>query len=783
MSRVREILETMEYGPAPESANLAMEWLDAHDRKFGVFVGGRWVAGERHFATICPSNGEELAQIAQATAGQVDEAVKAARKAQAAWIRRPAPEREQVLYALGRQVQKHSRLFAVLETLDNGKPIRETRDIDIPLVARHFIYHAGWTRLLETEFPNYEPVGVCGQIIPWNFPLLMLSWKIAPALAMGNAVILKPAEFTSLTALLFAEIAEQVGVPKGLINIVTGDAEVGRAIVEHPGIDKVAFTGSTEVGRILRTSTAGSGKKLTLELGGKSPFVVFEDADMDSAVEGLVDAIWYNQGQVCCAGSRLLVQEGIAEAFFSRLRRRMETLRVGQPLDKVVDLGAIVDKSQLTRISELVDVGVREGATCFQPRCDFPKGGWFYPPTLLTNVEPSSTVAQVEIFGPVLVAMTFRTPSEAVALANNTVYGLASSVWTQNLDVAHDIASQIKAGTVWVNCTNQFDASAGFGGMRESGFGRESGREGCLEYLKWVAPATRTAGLKSPAAKAKSSAGPDRTHKLYIGGKQVRPDGGYSLSLPLVEGGVAEVGRGNRKDIRNAVEVADAAASTWSKTTGYARAQILYFLAENMEEARGSLEHALVARGQSPAEAQAEIKAAIAAIGMAAAWADKFEGTVHPVPQRALCYTRPEALGTVGVVLPDESPLLAAAVACGAALAMGNSVVCLPSRHNPLPVLELMRIMEASDIPGGVWNVVTGELSEVLPALAEHDGVASVWCFGEESACADVEKFSVGNLKQTWCLGGKKLDWVSAPYGEFLRRATQVKNVWVPYGS
>ncbi len=377
-------------------------------------------------------------------------------------------------------MQKHSRLFAVLESLDNGKPIRESRDLDIPLVARHFAYHAGWAQVMAEELPGYGPVGVVGQIIPWNFPLLMLAWKVAPALATGNTVVLKPAEFTPLTALLFAEIAQAVGLPAGVLNVVTGDGETGAALVNHPGVDKIAFTGSTEVGRIIRTATAGSGKRLSLELGGKSPFVVFDDADLDGAVEGLVDAIWFNQGQVCCAGSRLLVQESIERAFLDKVRRRMATLRVGDPLDKAIDIGAIVAPSQLERITQLVEDGRAAGAEVWQPPDACPVDGWFYPPTLVTGVGPASELAQVEVFGPVLVAMSFRTPAEAVALANNTRYGLAASVWTQDIDQALDVARAIQAGTIWINSTNLFDASSGFGGYRESGYGREGGREGLV---------------------------------------------------------------------------------------------------------------------------------------------------------------------------------------------------------------------------------------------------------------------------------------------------------------
>ncbi|HWK88919.1 MAG TPA: aldehyde dehydrogenase family protein, partial [Longimicrobium sp.] len=472
---IAEIFETLEYGPAPESASPAVRWLEEHGGTFKHFIGGefREPAGGEYFDTANPATNKPLARLPQGAPQDVDAAVQAAASALPGWQALGPHGRARYLYAIARHIQRSSRLFAVLETMDNGKPIRESRDIDIPLVARHFYYHAGWAQLMETELPGYAPVGVVGQIIPWNFPLLMLAWKIAPALAMGNTLVLKPAEFTSLTALLFAEICRDAGLPPGVVNIVTGDGRTGEALVKHPRIDKIAFTGSTEVGRIIRIATAGTGKKLSLELGGKSPFVVFDDADLESVVEGVVDAIWFNQGQVCCAGSRILVQEGVADRLVARLRERMETLRVGDPLDKAVDIGAIVAPVQLEQIRRLVEQGKTEGAQMWQPSWSCPQEGCFYPPTLFTNVSPSSTVAQVEIFGPVVVLMTFRTPAEAVALANNTPYGLAASVWTENINLALDVAPKIKAGTVWVNSTNLFDAAAGFGGYRESGFGRE----------------------------------------------------------------------------------------------------------------------------------------------------------------------------------------------------------------------------------------------------------------------------------------------------------------------
>src|SRR5256712_7860169 len=403
MSIVEKFM-TMEYGPAPEAPREAVAWLDRHQRRFGHFIDGEWpapVAGT-YFETADPSTGEKLATVAQGSAKDVDRAVKAARSALPAWQALTPHARARYLYALARQVQKHSRWLAVLETLDNGKPIRESRDIDVPLVARHFYHHAGWAQLLEQEFPGYTACGVVGQIIPWNFPLLMLAWKIAPALATGNTVVLKPAEFTPLTALAFAEICQEAGLPAGVVNIVTGDGSTGEALVKHPGVDKIAFTGSTEVGSPIRKATAQSHKKLSLELGGKSPFVIFEDADLDSAVEGLVDGIWFNQGQVCCAGSRLLMQESIGEKLTRKVQDRMNTLRVGSPLDKAIDVGAIVARVQLERIQRLVDQGVAEGATGWQPYIPVPSPRLDFPPTLLSNVHPSSMVAQQEIFGPVL---------------------------------------------------------------------------------------------------------------------------------------------------------------------------------------------------------------------------------------------------------------------------------------------------------------------------------------------------------------------------------------------
>ena len=675
--------------------------------------------------------------------------------------------------------------------MDNGKPIRESRDIDIPLVARHFYHHAGWAQLLQQEFPGYTACGVVGQIIPWNFPLLMLAWKIAPALATGNTVVLKPAEFTPLTALAFAEICSEIALPPGVVNIVTGDGSTGEALVKHPDVAKIAFTGSTEVGRAIRSATASSHKRLSLELGGKSPFIIFEDADLDSAVEGLVDGIWFNQGQVCCAGSRLLMQESIAEPLIAKIRDRMSTLRAGAPLDKSIDIGAIVARVQLDRIKRLVDQGVADGATCWQPQIELPARGLYYPPTLLSNVHPTSIVAQQEIFGPVLAAMTFRTPSEAVELANNTVYGLAACVWSESLNVALHVASQLKAGVVWVNCTNLFDASCGFGGYRESGYGREGGREGLLEYLEpaWFKNAPALPAAKPPVeqkSSASDSATPaiDRTVKLYIGGKQARPDSGYSMEVRAADGRLlGEAPLGNRKDIRNAVEAAHK-ASGWAKTTAHNRAQVLYYIAENL-----SLRGEEIVRGLAAvvgeAQAAVEVSLGIERIFSYAAWADKFDGAVHNPPFRNVALAMNEPLGTVGVVCPNQAPLLGFLSLVMPLLATGSAVVAVPSETYPLIAAELYQVFDTSDLPAGAVNIVTGYTSQLLKTLAEHDDVDAVWCFADESSAVAAKTYSVGNLKQVFTNEGRAIDWFDVQQGEgrwFLQRATQVKNIWVPYG-
>ena len=765
MPSVSEALVSMDYGPAPESTAAVMDWLKG--RSFGHFIDGKFTEPGETFAVIAPFDGAELARVSQGGASDMDAAVAAASRAQPSWAGLGGHGRARHLYALARLLQKRERLFSVLESLNNGKPIREARDVDVPLAVRHFYHHAGWAELVDTQFPHHRPHGVCGQIIPWNFPLLMLAWKVAPALAAGNTVVLKPAEYTPLTALMFAELCIEAGLPAGVVNIVTGDGRTGAALVDAQ-VDKIAFTGSTEVGRLIRRATAGTGKALTLELGGKSPFVVFDGADIDAAVEGVVDAIWFNQGEVCCAGSRLLVQESVAGAFTRKLKARMQTLRTGDPLDKSTDIGAVVHPTQAARIMALVGQAVTQGAELFTPGT---ANGCLLPPMLLTGLGAANVAMQEEIFGPVAAMMTFRTPAEAVELANNTRYGLAASLWCENITTVLDIAAQVKAGVVWINGTNMFDANAPFGGMRESGFGREGAHAGMLAYL--AAPKVAGAERSTPARLAlhpgaSEGAAIDRTRKLYIGGAQKRADGGASFRA----GGILAP-LGNRKDIRNAVEAAHKAGG-WSRATGHNRAQVLYFLAENLA-AREAEFTALYGP---------DTATAIRRCFYWAAWADKFDGRVHSTQSAHVTLAMNEAFGVMGLICPDEAPLLGFLSTLLPAIAMGNRVVAVPSQSAPGAALDLVQVMETSDLPGGVVNIVTGDQAELGKVLAQHDDVAALWAFAPRELCTVLEREAAGNLKPVWCEWAMRAWSGAAGQGEeFLQNATQRKTIWVPYGA
>ena len=790
---IKQLMQQMDYGPAPEATELAESWLARRaDQGFGHFINGEFVypSTAEYLPVINPARSKIIGKISKATSVDVGQAVVAARAAAPSWASLGGHRRARYLYALARHVQKHARLFAVLESINNGKPIRESRDIDIPLVARHFYHHAGWAELLETEFPNAQALGVCGQIIPWNFPLLMLAWKIAPALAAGNTVVLKPAEYTPVTAMLFAELCQSVGLPAGVVNIVNGDGDTGAHLVEHPDIDKLAFTGSTEVGQLIRRASAGSGKKLTLELGGKSPFIVFADCDMDAAIEGVVDAVWFNQGEVCCAGSRILVQESAYAAFSAKLQKRLQTMRVGDPLDKSTDVGAIVHPQQVQRIKAMLQQAQCDGGQLQQADTELPADGCFIAPGFISEIGSDASAYQEEIFGPIATLLSFRTPVEALELANNTRYGLSASIWSENINLALDIAAQVKAGVVWINCTNLFDAAAGFGGYRMSGFGREGGREGMYEYLrcelKLLANAKAETDFNPPAQPpaATSDSAIDRSAKLYIGGKQVRPDSGYSYAVSSADGKQQELAAlGNRKDIRNAVEAAHKAAA-WSQASGHQRAQVLYFIAENL--ACRSSEFARRLRlysGCSAAAAERELDCVQRRIFYYAAQADKYDGRVHRTLGRHITLAMPEAYGVMGIVCPQSSPLLAFVSLLLPAIALGNRVVIVPSETLPLLATDLYQVLETSDVPAGVINIVTGARSALVPTLAAHDDLAALWYFGSLAGGKQVEELSAGNLKATWVENGQSIDWHDHNQGQhFLRHASQIKNIWAPYG-
>jgi len=793
---VNKYLERLDYGPALESDKPAQDWLMGHGRTFGHFIDGVWCQpnAKTYRSVINPATSEAIAQVGEGDEADVEKAMIAAKKAFPLWSKLHGHERAKYLYAIERALAQNARLFAVLESIDNGKTIRETRDIDIPLAIRHFTYHAGWAEIHEGEYPELVPGGVIGQIIPWNFPLLMLAWKIAPAIAVGNTVVLKPAESTPLTALLFAEmLVKEVKLPRGVVNIVFGGGEVGELIVKHKTPWKIAFTGSTAVGRAIRKSTAGEEKHLTLELGGKSPFIVFADADLDSAVEGVVDAIWFNQGQVCCAGSRLLLEESIAEEFVHRLKVRAEKLRVGPPLDKTMDIGAINSRRQYEKIMRLIDDGVKEGAVVWQPKhWQCPPVGFFVPPLIFTNVAPTCTIAQEEIFGPVLVVMSFRTPKEAVELANNTRYGLAASVWSENIGKANDVAGKIKAGTVWINSTNLFDAAAGFGGFRESGYGREGGREGIFDVLK-----DRTCDISArvlrrakiiDATVLKSEDCVDRTRRFLIGGKLVRPDGGMSFPISSPSGVLlGSVGDAGRKDVRNAVEAARGAFESWRGQSAHLRAQILYFFAENLDNERERFADLL--RRQTDCEAgdaKSVVKASVERLFYYAALADKFEGTVQPVSPKMTVVGVKEPLGVIGIRPSDLTPLLGIVSAIAPAIVMGNTVVAVTGQYDALSASDLIQVVQTSDVPPGVVNILSAANPDALAkVLAEHEDVDAVWFFGGRSGGAVVEAASASNMKRTWAeeyTPGSGLCLPSAVAKKFLRQATQVKNIWTPFG-
>jgi aldehyde dehydrogenase (NAD+) len=771
-----------EYSPAPESTDV----VSIADT-YGLYIDGEQrdpLSGE-HTKTINPATEEVLAAVAVAGEDDVARAVEAARASLQVWSGVDPRDRAKYLFRIARVMQERSRELAVLETMNGGKPIRESRDVDVPLAAAHFFYYAGWADKLDYAFAgrSARPVGVCAQVIPWNFPLLMLAWKIAPALAAGNTVVLKPAETTPLTALAFASMCDQVGLPPGVVNIVTGAGETGAALV-RADVDKVAFTGSTAVGKEIQAALAGTGKRLTLELGGKAANVIFEDAPLDQAVEGIVNGIFFNQGHVCCAGSRLLVQESVAERVLAKLKRRLELLRVGDPLDKNTDVGAINSRAQLDRITRLVGVGVDEGAELYQASCELPEHGFWYPPTLFTGVSQSHRIAQEEIFGPVLSVMTFRTPDEAVEKANNTPYGLSAGVWTEKGSRILWLADRMRAGVVWANTFNRFDPTSPFGGYKESGFGREGGLHGLAPYVQLDAPRDASAAPRSadpavdqPAPRNRRLAVP-KTYKLFIGGRFPRSESNRTYAVSGRDGAwLANAVRASRKDVRDAVQAARGSLSGWASLTAYNRGQVLYRVAEMMEGRKAELaEEVRRAEGDDGEQVDAAIDAWVFYAGLSDKLAQTFGG-LNPVAGPYFNLTVPEPTGVTGIVAPSTPSLLGLSARLAPALCGGNTVVALVSEAHPLVALTLAECLATADVPGGAVNLLTGRAAELVPVLSSHGDVDALDVSGVgQEDLAEVEASAARNVKRVVRAAGPG----GGPYeaAAFM----EYKTVWHPKG-
>ncbi|MCT8266533.1 aldehyde dehydrogenase family protein [Afifella sp. JA880] len=746
MAAVTEILETMDYGPARESDAAVRDWLARHEGAFGPLIdGGFHAAADSERLTVRnPATGEVLAQVAAGGAAEIAAAVGAAKTAFEAWSALPGHRRARHLYALARRLEKRAAFFAVLISLETGRPLRDSRDIDLPLAIQHFDYAAGWAELVESEFAGYCPLGVCGEISARAGGLSVLAGKLASALAAGNSLVVVPPERAPLSALALAEVVAEAGLPSGVVNIVTGEA-AGAALIAHENIARIGFTGPVARGREIRKALAGTGKELALDLGTTTPFLVFADADLDAAVESLVDGSFLSEGQSCCAGMRLLVQEGVAERLHTKLKRRMAKLQIGDPLETSTDCGPLADDADLTRLTGLVAMAGAEGAEVWQADADIPGEGRFFPPTLVSDVAPAMGVAEAEIAGPIIRSTTFRTPDEALKLANHSRYGRAVAVFSENAGLALEMATKLQTSVVWVNGTNFFDAAVGVGGVKESGFGRDGGREGLSGYLK-------------PAW----------------------PRGSIPADLPKTD--LSAVSK--TKHINGAVDAA-AKASGWAAMSGHERAQRLYRLAETLEARASELAARPGAANGGSAEAVAEEVALSAArIAYYAAWADKFDGAVHSTRARHLTIAIQEPLGVMGILCPPQAPLLGLVSLVAPAIAMGNRVVVVPSVAAPLAALDFSQALAASGVPSGVVNIVTGDPLEISATLGGHDDVAACWHFAGPDGVADFEREAAGSLKVIWSVDGRRIDWRDAGEGQgrdYLVHATQLKNIWVPY--
>ncbi|XP_070584653.1 aldehyde dehydrogenase family 16 member A1 [Erythrolamprus reginae] len=748
---------------------LLKSWLDSHGRNLGHFINGKWLKPDgRETCTIKnPTTVETLGTTIQGKKEDLDKAVQAAKTAYESWSLLPGHVRARHLYNIARTIQKHQRLLSVLDSLDSGNLIRESQEADLPLVVRHFYHYAGWAQLMEEQMSNWKPLGVVAILIPQSFPLLTLTWKLCSALAMGNTAIVMPSMPTA--ALFLAEICTQAGLPPGVFNVLIGDLGLKEVLAHDPGIDKVAFAGTAKVARCLRQSTAGSGKKLCLQLGEKLPFIVFDSADLDSAADAVVDAIWLNRGQVHSAGAQLFIQESISNEFIQCLKHRMGRLRLGDSMDKNTDVGPLINNKQQNFIESLLEEAQAEGAQIFQTSASRPSKELFYPPTLITGVFPTSRCFKAKAF----------------------------------LD-----CQSLQVGTVWINSHNMLDAAAAFGGYKESGHGQNGGKEALYEYVRPIwetqprigcmnmnfetfatspktdlpAPCSTVPELKADIPRL------DQTYKLYYGGSQKRPDSLSSRTIvDHAEKPVAVVADGNVKDILNAVEAAHKAAPGWAKKTTHARAQILYYLAENLELRRAEIASKLESlMGIEKEEALMEVDTSVRRLFYWAAYADKYGGVVQETTLYGACIHFREPLGVVGIACPDKHPLLSFVSLFGAAITRGNCVVIIPSERYPLPALDFIQVLETSDVPAGVVNVISGSRDYLSRSLAEHHDVQAMWYFGSKEGSGLVEWASAGNLKRTWVnYGVDTRCWTDPEAGsgeEFLYQATQSKSVWMPMG-
>ena len=874
---IREaVFGQLKYGDCPESPAGIEAWLDQFpNRRVGMFINGTWVhagqgsnGAERTYTeVVAPADKRVIAYTANGTREDVEAAVQAAKEAQVKWAALAPSERARHLYAIARHIQKHARLLAVLESLDNGKPFRESKNFDVPTIARHFYNHAGWAMTAPDELlKKYKPVGVVAAVIPWNFPLMLLTWKVAAALATGNTVVVKPAPWTFLTALLLANICAEAGLPPGVFNVVTGDmtpdGHIGSLLAAHPDVSKLAFTGSTAIGRRLRKLLAGSGKKISLELGGKNPFIVFPEADLDSASEGVVEAIWFNQGQVCCAGSRVLVHESVYERFVAKVKRRMRTLKLGHSLEKDVDIGPLIAEFHLKHVASYVEAARKEGADVYQVEdADVPKNGFFFPPTLITNISSESKCVREEIFGPVVTVQTFETLEQAVNMANDTMYGLGASVWTENINTAIEVAHSLEAGTVWVNCHSVFDAEAPFGGYKQSGFGRDCGAEGLYEYVKlkwqnistiesydpslpppeWPAatestPADRAivvtpvptpsavpasevdpasprinrtlsrrvslvtgigmpdqldqSGAGSPGAVV-SAAPAVRTSPIYYDGRAQKSQAISRIGVvPEGEQPIGFIAECSRADVEAAINSASSARAAMRKLTAEQRALALYELADAIEENRAALVQWLQGiTGRTGASCVQEVLASIQRLRYYAARADKFGGKVKEASFNGLVYTLHEPLGVCAAVCPEDYPILGFVSLVAPLISRGNSVVAVPSTNGALAIVEMFRCLDVvfsqGTLPAGAINVLTGSKEPLTRMLVESRAFASIWYHGSLEGSRCVEYYSADEVTRTWVNYGRLWEWTNPEVGqglEYLRRASEVKTVWVPMG-